>query len=69
MEHVIVGKYISIMDMDIKQDTCPNPHHNIIQEMISISTSSSSVSAAQQLRQVFPLAITTHFNIPTTADI
>lgn len=60
MTQVVTGKYISVTDMDIKQDIHPNPHRNIIQELISTSTSSSSVSAAQQLKYMFPLSMSTH---------
>ena len=51
------GRYLSVIDMDIKQDIHPNPHNNIIQEMLMKTTSSSS-STAQQLKQV--LSLSTH---------
>ena len=60
MVHVTSGKYISVMDVDIKQDTYPNPQQNIIQEMLGRSISSPSVTAAQQLKQILPLSMTTH---------
>lgn len=54
------GRYLSVIDMDIKQDVYPNPHHNIIQEMLMKTTSSSSTTTAQQLKQVLPLSMSSH---------
>jgi hypothetical protein len=54
------GRYLSVFDIDMKQDTYPNPNNNIIQEMLTKSTSSSSTTSAQQLKRVLPLSMTTH---------
>jgi hypothetical protein len=51
------GRYLTVIDDDIKQDIHPNPHNNIIQEMLMKTTSSSSTTA-QQLKQV--LSLSTH---------
>ena len=54
------GRYLPVFDIDIKQDTYPNPNNNIIQEMLMKSVSSSSSTSAQQLNQALPLSMSTH---------
>ena len=54
------GKYLSVIDVDVKQDVYPNPDRNIIQEMLNKSTTSSSTTSAQQLKQMLPLSMSTH---------
>ena len=54
------GRYLSVMDIDIKEDIHPNPNANIIQEMVMKSTSSSSSTSVQQLKQALPLSMSTH---------
>ena len=60
----ILGKYLSVFNIDAKQDIYPNSHGNIVQEMLgspSITTTTSSTSTpAQRLKQVLPFTITTH---------
>ena len=64
----IAGKSLSVSNIDTKQDTYPNPHGNIIQEMLlssSMTTITSSTStAAQRLKQVLPFTTTTHIQHP-----
>ena len=58
------GKYLSVCDTDLEQDVFPNPHGNIIQELLissSSTTTSSSVSTpSQRLKQILPLTAHTH---------
>ena len=58
------GKYLSVSDIDIKQDIFPNSHGNMIQEMLVSSsmtmTSSSTPTSAQRLKQVLPFSASTH---------
>lgn len=62
MVHVtdMSGRYLSVMDSDVKQDIHPNPNKNIIQEMLMKQTSSSSSTSIQQLKQALPLSMSTH---------
>ena len=58
------GKYLSVSDIDIKQDIFPNSHGNIIQEMLVSSSMtmilSSTSTPSQRLKQVLPFTTTTH---------
>ena len=58
------GRYLTISDIDIKQELFPNPHGNVIQELLVLSsstmTSSSTSTPTERLRRVLPFTASTH---------